>query len=182
MDWTRESTQRHQPLPAPVELIEERPALGHPALIGPNLSGRLLAFSARAVNHAAAVLAHWQIRWIHHPLWFVSWGNGLAEEGRIGYRSGYGSPGLQWVDVGEFCLVFCDGVLGPLGKVEWQDGTWQFTASPGLDIRGGEDGTFTMRGAGVADGWWQSGRIEPFAGESGWLYRPRAWPFEEGRK
>lgn len=178
VDWARQGTQRGGGV-GRADLVPERPPLGHPALVAPAPSGKLLAFSGRAVNQAAAVLAHWQIQWLYHPAWFVSWGNGLVSHGRTGFAAGQGSPGMQWVDIGRHCLLFCAEVLGPVGKAELRQGVWQFTASPGLAVRATDDGGLALRGAALADGWWRFHHIEPFAGDGGWLSLPREWPFEE---
>lgn len=180
VDWAREGTRRGTgAVAAGGRLVPDRPVLEHPALIGPDRAGRLLAFSGRAVNHAAMVLAHFNVRWIYHAAWYVSWGNGLWSEGVSGYVSEVGVPGFAVVDVGTSHLVYAAEVLGPLGQLEQNRAEWRFVASPGLEVHAINGSAVAMRGAALADGWWQHGRIQPFVGEGGWLYRPTRWPFEE---
>lgn len=163
-------------------MLPERPVLGHPALIAADRSGRLIAFSDRAVNQALAVARTWRIGWLYSSHWHVAWLNGALAEGDRGYMSNRAIPGFDVMDVGESCLLYCPEVLGPLGRIvgaglDWENG--RFEVSPGTAVQVVEAGIL-VRSAALADGWWRHGRIEPWSAEGGWLFIRTNWPLLKG--
>lgn len=164
-------------------LVTERQTLTQPALIGPDRSGRLLAFSAQAVNAAAQAWEFFQAGWMYCPAWHVAWLNGVGEGRQRGFASGRGLAGLDLIEVGTGDLVFCPEVLGPLGHIAAEGAGPRlafprFTVSPNLSLRVDQSGLY-VRGAALADGWWRHGSIEPISSEGGWLFIPLGLSEEE---
>ncbi len=172
MDWPSPALLTAVPKAQIHPLLEERPVLSQPAIIGPNRSGRLMAFSARAVNSARVVWAAYGLGVLNSESWHIAWLNG-ANPGSTGFRSPWAIEGLDLMDVGADTVAFTPEVLGPLGRIG-PDGILQ--PSSELSLRHGDGGTF-IRGAQVFDGYWRYGYIEPFTGEEGWLFLSVRLPF-----
>ena len=153
-------------------LLAARSVLAHPALIGPNRHGRLMAFSAQAVNQARIAWDSLGIRRIYGGAWQVSWLNDVRVNGTLGFPASRGIPGLDVVDLGQQYVLFCPEVLGPLGTIPIKEGLpSHFQPSLGLEVKFLETG-IALRGAALLDGWWRSGRIVPEVGEGGWMFLP----------
>ncbi len=158
--------------PGPL-ITTDRGVLSHPALIGPNRAGQLMAFSTNAVNQARAAWESCGMNRVYAPAWHMSWLNDLTLEGAQGFLAPWGIAGLDVVDCGQFWAVFCPEILGPLGRIARGQG-WSkagFEASPGLEVRFVDSGIL-VRGAALLDGWWRHGTIEPYRGADGWMFVP----------
>lgn len=164
---------------APSPFIAAGAVLGKPALVGPDRSGHLLAFSAWAVDQAQAAWRRFQIRHMTSAKWYIGWLNGISPEGAAGYRSGLGLPGVDLMDCGEFQVLFCPEVLGPLARIDFAGGGEPkntlfggvITFSEGLQVRMADEGWY-VRGAQLPDGYWRCGRVEPIVSEGGWWFLP----------
>ena len=175
MDWPHQTSSRWHGSMMP--LVVEDVMLGHPALIGPDYNGTLLAFSRWAVNEAWRVWKAYNLGDMMSARWHVAWLNGANPGGIPGFRSGWGIRGFDVMDVGSSQIVFHPAVLGPLGRViPWEKaegkggvplfhGVLEF--SEGLETCVESDGV-RIRGAALADGYWRSGRVEPWTAPGGW--------------
>ncbi len=173
MDWPHQTACRPSGDMAPLALDDVM--LGHPALIGPNYAGILMAFSRWAVNEAWRVWKAYDLGDLASPRWYVAWLNGVNPDGVPGFRSGWGIRGIDVMDAGSSQVLFHPAVLGPLGRVvpagkgsvgiPLFDGVLSF--SDGLEARADADGVW-VRGAALADGYWRWGRIEPWTAPGGW--------------
>ncbi len=180
MDWPRHTARRQQGTMA--LLARGDVELGHPALIGPDYNGMLMAFSRLAVNEAWRVWKAYGLGDLASTRWHVAWLNGANPDGISGFRSGWGSWGIDVMEVGATQVLFHPAVLGPLGRVvpaaqtQGAAGVPLFNGvlvfSDGLEARVDSDGV-RVRGASLADGFWRWGRIEPWTAPGGW-YR-LAW-------
>jgi len=179
LDWATSAAAIDEDT-SPEAPLADRPVLGDPALVGRDRSGRLLAFSARAVLEAYEGFQSWGIRTFYHRRWYVSWLNGSRATGTAGYASELAVPGLEVMEGNGIALAFCPEVLGPLGRVVRDGWDTHLLLGPGLQGRTVDRGIL-LRGAALADGYWRGGLIEPWpAFPEGWCWLPIRIEIREG--
>lgn len=166
LDWRSVGALRDVPLPQGWAYIVSPEVLTRPVVVGPTHAGRLLAFSSRSLNAALRVWDAYDLGAMASPQWYVRWLNGVSSGQFNGYPSPYGVRGITLMDCGDFQVLFCPEVLGPLGRID-RNGSLVFSEE--LDVRYGHDGLF-LRGPQLPDGYWNAGAIVPAPSDGGWWF------------
>lgn len=138
------------------------------ALLVPDRTGRLWAYSHRAVFMAARSWEYWQLGRVFDRRNRMRWLNGFpGTPGRL-VAASVPSPvsGFDAVSAGGRVVLFHPRLLGPVAVFDPDQTT--LAPSPGVVLEFAGD-HFRARGEIVPDGLWHNMRVEPIVALNGWF-------------
>ncbi len=139
------------------------------ACLVPDRTGRLWAYTHRAVGSAVRACRHFRIGDAMAAPARIGWLNGLPKvTGHTAWRAPSPWPGWDAWETDRRLLLFHPRLLGPVGAV-LADGS--FEPSPDLCVKGPPH-RVRVRGPIVPNGLWQNNRVEPMDAAEGWFWLP----------